>query len=495
MTTSSFRILPHPVRSRIATTLDPRTLTTTPKEDLSLSEHDLLKMLDLDGRDSARDSPAPASINPISPATPAELTSPTVLDLDAWALRRGCELLAESDRLKALTLDEHAIADFHACAFEPEPKLLDGCVDQRRHEFVRQLLDTPEYRALHTATVLNDLAAGIAATAFAEQFAELRREEEDSRSASTESGGEIATLKAVGKALARAAEEVEEVREAASTCGLGEGAPGSNDPKRIAELYRRVRSDPILRRIVDLAGRYRRLAQSRQRRKLVHGTDDVTGVVLDGDVGKLLPHELARLVIPDLEDDVLRRIVERQAMCRQMRGSEPVARGPIIVCCDESGSMQGEKNHASKALALALAWVARRQKRWCSLVAYSGDSGERLLPLPPGKWDGLAVLDWLSQFIGRGSSIDVPVRELPDYYARLKAPKGKTDLLFLTDAKVRLPADVRARFLAWKRSVAARLITLVIGSEAGDLATISDETHVVRSLGVDEVCVGRAVSV
>jgi uncharacterized protein with von Willebrand factor type A (vWA) domain len=455
---------------------------------------DLLKMLDLGGEDPRPTPPADTAIAPLGPTTPATPAGPTALDLDAWGLRLGRELLAESDRIKGLGLDEFAVADFHGCAFDPDPRLLDACADEARHAFVRQLLDTPEYRALHTATALDGTAAGIAAAAFAEQFAELRKEDEK-REAGAGADAEIATLRAVGRALARAAEEVAEVRGAAAACGLGEGSPGSNDPRRIAELYRRVRSDPTLRRVVDLAGRFRRLAQSKQRQKLVHGTDDVAGVVLDRDIGRLLPHELAKLVIPELADDVLRRIVERQAMCRQMTGSEPVARGPVIVCCDESGSMQGERNHASEALALAVAWVARRQRRWCSLVAYGGDSGERLLPLPPGRWDEPAVLDWLSAFIGRGSSIDVPVRELPDYYARLGAPRGKTDVLFLTDAKGRLPADVRDRFLAWKTSVQARLVTLVIGGEPGDLAAISDECHSVRSLDVAEEGVGRAVAI
>src|SRR5207244_1057390 len=171
--------------------------------------------------------------------------------------------------------------------------------------------------------------AGIAAAAFAEQFAALRKEQQEGTAAGSGADAEIATLRAVGRALARAAEEVAEVREAAAACGLGEGSPGSNDPQRIAELYRRVRSDPTLRRIVDLAGRFRRLAQSRQRQKLVHGSDDVAGVILGGDVGRLLPHELAKLVIPELADDVLRRIVERHAMCRQMTGREPVATGPL----------------------------------------------------------------------------------------------------------------------------------------------------------------------
>src|SRR3954467_13821485 len=107
-------------------------------------------------------------------------------------------------------------------------------------------------------------------------------------------------------------------------------------------------------------------------------------------------------------------------MCREYRTTEPVAKGPIIVCADESGSMQGDKVHTAKALALALVWVARQQRRWAALVAYPGDTGERRLPLPPGRWDEAAVMDWLTEFLGRGSDLDVPVRELPRYYDELK---------------------------------------------------------------------------
>ncbi|OWK39995.1 hypothetical protein FRUB_05885 [Fimbriiglobus ruber] len=59
--------------------------------------------------------------------------------------------------------------------------------------------------------------------------------------------------------------------------------------------------------------------------------------------------------------------------------------------------MAGDKIHTAKALALALAWIARHQRRWCGLCAYSGDSGERLLPLPPGRWDEGKLMDWLTR--------------------------------------------------------------------------------------------------
>jgi uncharacterized protein with von Willebrand factor type A (vWA) domain len=298
----------------------------------------------------------------------------------------------------------------------------------------------------------------------------------------------------VGRALVKATEEVEELSEAAAALGMGPGSPGSNDPRAIAQLYRRVRSNPTLRRICELAGRYRRLAQSRQRRKLIHGSDEVVGVTLDGELGRVLPQELARLALPEFEDDSLRRLVERQLMSRQQRSSEPVGKGPLLVCVDESGSMSGEKAHTAKALALALAWIARHQQRWIALVAYSGASGERLLALPPGRWDENALMDWLCQFLGRGSSLDVPVQEMPRYYEQLHAPKGITDVVFITDAICQLPGEVREAFNAWKRRVQARLITLVIQSTPGDLRAISDEVHQVGSLAATEAGVERVLS-
>jgi len=186
----------------------------------------------------------------------------------------------------------------------------------------------------------------------------------------------------VGRAATEATKEVDELREAAAALGLGPDSPGRNDPRAVAALFRRVRRNPTPRRLCELAGRYRRVAQSRQRRKATHGLDDVVGVALDGDLGRLLPHELAKPAIPEFEDDTLRRLVERQVMCREYRSAEPVARGPILVSVDESGSMQGDKVHTAKALALALAWIARQQQRWCGLVAYSANSGSGCGPCP-----------------------------------------------------------------------------------------------------------------
>src|SRR4051794_25188237 len=116
------------------------------------SRDELLKMLDLEGKEATPAEATDLAITSTAEKKPARPASPTALALDDWALRRGRDVLADSGRLRELGLGQHAIADFHGCAFEPAPQLKDDCVEPRRREFIEQLLQTPEYQALHTST-------------------------------------------------------------------------------------------------------------------------------------------------------------------------------------------------------------------------------------------------------------------------------------------------------------------------------------------------------
>jgi uncharacterized protein with von Willebrand factor type A (vWA) domain len=118
-----------------------------------------------------------------------------------------------------------------------------------------------------------------------------------------------------------------------------------------------------------------------------------------------------------------------------------------------------------------------------------------LLTLPPTRWDESALCDWLSAFIGHGSSLDLPIKEMPDYYQRLGAPVGVTDLIFVTDAQARIPDELRAEFVDWKKSARVRVISLVLDNPPGDLAAVSDEVHAVQTLDPDGDAVGRVLSI
>ena len=105
-----------------------------------MERDDLLKMLDLSGKEADESSTGSADLELSQRRHPLSIHA-TALDLDDWGLRRGRETLEESERLQGLDLDESAVADFFGSAFEPEPKLRESCVDPSAHAFLKQLLE------------------------------------------------------------------------------------------------------------------------------------------------------------------------------------------------------------------------------------------------------------------------------------------------------------------------------------------------------------------
>ena len=480
-----------------------------------MAESDLLSMFGLSDKAGATVADDFSTVEGGEPANVVQV-SDTALKLDNWSIRRGEDVLAESERLQQQKLESLAVADFVGAAFEFEPELVERCSDDLRHGYVKQLLDTAEYKTIHASTAGNLLTSEIAAHHFAQGFAALRTElekkekcrkpekkgDKPSDKADEEFENEVAMIRAAGNALKAAKEECDEAIQCANAFGLGgDGAnPASMNSTAVAKLFKKVRDNETLRKIIENQGRYQRLASALQRRKVTHGMDDVVGVTLGDEIGRLVPAELNNFAIPGLDLDLLRRLTEQQAVVRDHRGVEKVAKGPFVLVIDESGSMRGTKIEQAKGIALTFAWLARQQNRWCALVAFSGGATGRLLALPPGKWDEAALLGWITNFLGGGTVCDAPLVELPNAYwpafVEQGMQRGKTDVVIITDGIVDVPEAVAANFNAWKTSEQAKVTTLIIGaSEAGDLATVSDRVHIVRSLGVNEEAVSEILSI
>jgi uncharacterized protein with von Willebrand factor type A (vWA) domain len=146
-----------------------------------------------------------------------------------------------------------------------------------------------------------------------------------------------------------------------------------------------------------------------------------------------------------------------------------------------------------------MAWIAKHQNRWCALVGFAGGSEGNVVVLPPGKWDEAKLMDWLEHFFSGGTTMDVPLHELPfqmwPELVKQGLPQGKTDLIMVTDALVHVPDEMRDAFLKWKADNKVKAISLVINHEPGDLAAVSDQVFQVSSLEVDEEGIQTALSI
>lgn len=462
----------------------------------------------------------PADDVPVSEiAAPQIPGSRTALVMNDWASSQGTRVIVESkpvrdalgvndahERLmngasnqesrQALKRAADTAADFFASTYQGSPEFAPTCDDPCRAEYLKTLLDSSEMQALRHNTIADVDASAIAAAAFTEEYAAYCKQEGRDPSGEPNpdwqddhKGDPIGTGVSAYRATQRAAQDVKDYKDAADACGLGPGSPGGAvDRKRIGNAFRRVKDNATLLAIIKKCGRLFPLADSIQRSRVKHGDDELVGIRVANDAPRLLPSELALMGSPATQEDALRRFAEAQTLCRHFQDRPPIGRGPFVFVCDESGSMSGDRIITAKAIALTMARVARKQKRWCALVAFSGGTKGRTLLLKPGHGDENALLDWLVAFLSGGTTCDVPLSELPKvmwpHFLGQGMPRGKTDIVCVTDCQLDAPPDVRDYFNGWKKANKATLRTIVVGAASpGDMALVSDHVFAIPALG------------
>lgn len=184
--------------------------------------------------------------------------------------------------------------------------------------------------------------------------------------------------RAVISSCEKASQVIEGQRESAdglAGVGFGSGSSvgGRSSGSLARRLSQRLKKDDRLARIAMLAGKFKRIAAAKQKAKVRHGADEVSDIEAGSNISRLLPSELAKLVHPLLRRAFLASLIESRAMQYRLSGTDSLGRGPLVVCLDKSGSMEGPKDIWATAVALALLDVAQRQKRPFALVAFDGD--------------------------------------------------------------------------------------------------------------------------
>lgn len=172
-----------------------------------------------------------------------------------------------------------------------------------------------------------------------------------------------------------------------------------------------LNEQPELKRLAEQLGRSREAksiprndAQMETFRTMVREPatvpEQVDGLQQSDDILRLLPPELAKLGITELEYEFYRRLVEKQLLTYRLHGESwrekvferPVVhkdydeqpRGPFIVCVDTSGSMGGFNEQCAKAFCLALMRIALAENRRCYIMLFSTEIVRYELSGPQG---------------------------------------------------------------------------------------------------------------
>lgn len=435
--------------------------------------------------------PDPKTAGPVGPAvvreawsTPDKTKSDTVFRHDKWTLSQGERLKTVEDDGKVLVdLTKEAAADLYLAYFGHDPEWETDCGVPVREAFLKGLTESDDFQKTKTHTLWDDLASESAMKWAAVLYDRFEKEVEKAAQDSGKKAKpgakqpkpkDAADAYAAGAQAATEAKKVaDEIRDQAEAFngpapGDGSQPPGGQDPIESAKVLKKARRDPGLKKIAELAGRFRLSISGARRRRATTGPEDLIGIGPTGDVTKVVPVELALLRSP-------RRYVRLYALARLARGQatgllrkSPAKknRGPLVVVLDESGSMTPIQ-YESKGVALALAHWAVSQGRWSSLVAFTGGTtlGQNLrhVVLKPGAWNPSAVMNWCSHFFSGGTRMDCPLAELPDLWEREDFPPD-ADVVFVTDAELSPLDDPYTKFNDWRREKKVGAYGLVVSN-------------------------------
>ncbi|WP_342620463.1 VWA domain-containing protein [Rhodoferax sp. GW822-FHT02A01] len=184
------------------------------------------------------------------------------------------------------------------------------------------------------------------------------------------------------------------------------------------------------------------------------------------------------------DDDQMAGVRRHKAQVRQPhQGQLPAPEfiaGPVLVCVDTSGSMQGGAEAVAKAVVLEAMRAAHAHGRRCHVFVFGGNDETIEMELPLDSAGLEHLTDFLGQSFQGGTDISGPLERV---ISKLEDTAWQqADLLIATDGEFGVTPAVAARLDAVKRKLGLRVQGVLIGDrETLGLIEVCDHIFPVRN--------------
>ena len=274
----------------------------------------------------------------------------------------------------------------------------------------------------------------------------------------------------MGSTLTETGKQVQEVSELCEAWGLGIGENCQVAFQNKKDAIERIRRSSKLHKLTDLVGKFKESAIVEQKKKAKHGAVEIKGVTTGDKIQDTLPSDRMNLCNDITKGDFYRRMSEHGLLQYSKESNKQKNKGPIIVCVDTSGSMQGDEEIWSKALTVGILEVAQMQKRDFACIIYSSHADKPIVI----KKDEIApqkIIDCAERFHNGGTSFEAPLNEA------LELIKDSTfknaDIVFITDGDCYVSDNFSRKFKQIKEDKDFRTLGVLVNMGCGHVSDSS----------------------
>jgi len=229
-----------------------------------------------------------------------------------------------------------------------------------------------------------------------------------------------------------------------------------------------------MKKLGNLIGQFREYADAERRRKVKIVPQEIFDVELGRDLNSLLPDEMKKMAMPETEDLFWLGYASSSLMQWVKRGPGNMGKGPILLVCDESGSMgavvdkEGNSREMwSKAIGMSLVDQARRGKRDFTYIGFSSAGSHWQLDFPGGEAPIERIQQFVEHFYCGGTEYTGPLGRAMNIIEDAAANgRPKPDIVFVTDDDCSVPDTFVETFREAREKFGITVYGIQIGGSA-----------------------------
>lgn len=297
---------------------------------------------------------------------------------------------------------------------------------------------------------------------------------------------------AMAAAVQEALNGVRQQQQLMSAFGWGEGLGMLNHPgnsKEKEQVAQRLTRDARFRKIAEAAGRFQAIAALRQgAKRSKHIPDQIADTSLGSNLAKLVPSELVRVALVAVRTHFLKDFADESLQQQEFNGStDDGQQGPVVICLDKSGSMDGQREIDSTGLMLALLSIAQEQQRNARVILFDG-MVRHIKDIDPFTVTHTDRIDLADRRYSGGTDFMQPLQKALEALEQ-NAALRKADVIFITDGEADVTESFSERWREAQVRLSFKVYTLLVGTYVNPdvLNRFSDQTIHVQTLNDPKV--------